>query len=73
MTDDQSELVIFNALTNTKELEDQLSAIRTQISESTNVPSRALQAFIARREKSLAVREETQAQREERDRVQRRL
>jgi len=73
MRDDESELVIFNALTNTKELEDQLSAIRTQISESTNVPSRALQAFIERREKSRAVREETQAQREERDRVQRRL
>ena len=73
MTEDQSELVIFNALTSTKELEDQLSAIRTQISESTNVPSRALQAFLKRREKSLAIKEETQAQREERDRVQRRL
>ena len=73
MTEDQSELVIFNALTSTKELEDQLSAIRTQISESTNVPSRALQAFLKRREKSLAIKEETQAQREERDKVQKRL
>jgi hypothetical protein len=73
MTDDESELVIFNALTSTKELEDQLSAIRTQISEDTIVPSRALQAFLKRREKSLAIREETQAQREERDKVQKRL
>jgi hypothetical protein len=73
MTEDESELVIFNALTSTKELEDQLSAIRTQISEDTIVPSRALQAFLKRREKSLAIKEETQAQREERDRVQRRL
>ena len=73
MTDDASELVIFNALTSTKELEDQLSAIRTQISEDTIVPSRALQAFIKRREKSLAIKEETQAQREERDKVQKRL
>ena len=73
MTDDQSELVIFNALTSTKELEDQLSAIRTQISESTNVPSRALQAFIARRERAKLLGQETQAQREERDKVQKRL
>lgn len=73
MTDDESELVIFNALTSTKELEDQLSAIRTQISENTIVPSRALQAFLKRRENALAIKEETQAQREERDRVQRRL
>ena len=73
MTDDASELVIFDALTNTKELEDQLAAIRTQISEGINVPSRALQAFIDRREKSKLLGQETQAQREERDRVQRRL
>ena len=73
MTDDASELVIFNALTNTKELEDQLAAIRTQISEGTNVPSRALQAFIARRERAQSLGQETQAQREERDKVQKRL
>lgn len=73
MSDDQSELVIFNALTNTKELEDQLAAIRTQISQGTNVPSRALQAFIARRERAQSLGQETQAQREERDKVQKRL
>ena len=73
MSDDQSELVIFNALTNTKELEDQLAAIRTQISAATNVPSRALQAFIARRERAQSLGQETQAQREERDKVQKRL
>lgn len=73
MTEDASELVIFNALTNTKELEDQLAAIRTQISQGTNVPSRALQAFIARRERAQSLGQETQAQREERDKVQKRL
>jgi len=73
MTDDTAEIVVLNAMADTKELEDQLAALRQQIDNLAPGTSGALNAFIRRREAAKAVKEETQAEREERDRVQRRL
>ena len=73
MSEDESQIVVLQAMADTKQLEDQLTALRQQIGKSAAGTSGALAAFIRRREKAKVVREETTEEREQRDAVQRRL
>jgi hypothetical protein len=67
------EQIILKSTDAEKELSEQLANLRSKLTTAQQAGTGALEAFINRREKSRAVREETQAQREERDKVQKRL
>ena len=67
------EQIILKSTDAEKELSEQLANLRSKLTTAQQSGTGALEAFINRREKSRAVREETQAQREERDKVQKRL
>ena len=67
------EQVILKSTDAEKELTDQLAALRTKAAPVQRAGTGALEAFIRQRDKAKAVREETQLEREERDKVQKRL